>query len=55
MNEKLLDSNNKFGSYMFLSDNLTNVNDISYYYKFLILIGIFYILPSFLLIFILCS
>jgi hypothetical protein len=46
MNEKLLDSNNKFGSYMFLSDNLTNVNDISYYYKFLILIGIFYILPS---------
>ena len=46
MNEKLLDSNNKFGSYMFLSDNLTNINDISYYYKFLILIGIFYILPS---------
>jgi hypothetical protein len=47
MNEKLLD-NNQFGSnsYTFISENLTNVNDISYYYKFLILIGIFYILPS---------
>ncbi len=45
MDEKLLQTN-RFGSYMFLSENLTNINDISYYYKFLILIGIFYILPS---------
>lgn len=46
MNDRLLENSNGYGSFNYLSNNLTNINDVSYYYKFLILIGIFYILPS---------
>ena len=41
--------NNNYGSFQFQSFNLFNEeikNDINYYYKFLIIIGVFYILPS---------
>ena len=46
MDQRLIDSRNSYGSFEYTSINLTNYNDVSYYYKFLILIGIFYILPS---------
>ena len=48
MDERLINNNNNnlYGSFNYLSTNLTNLNDVTYYYKFLILIGIFYILPS---------
>ena len=39
-------SNSNYGSFQDISLDLENPNDVSYYYKFLILIGIFYILPS---------
>ena len=39
-------SNSNYGSFQDISLDLENTNDVSYYYKFLILIGIFYILPS---------
>ena len=38
--------NNNYGSFQYMSINLENKNDVTYYYKFLLLIGIFYILPS---------
>ena len=39
-------SNSNYGSFQHMSLDFENKNDVSYYYKFLILIGIFYILPS---------
>jgi len=37
---------NNYDSFQDISLDLENKNDVTYYYKFLILIGIFYILPS---------
>jgi hypothetical protein len=39
-------SNSNYGSFNDISLDFENKNDVTYYYKFLILIGIFYILPS---------
>ena len=41
-----LNNINTYGSFQYMDLDFENKNDVSYYYKFLILIGIFYILPS---------
>lgn len=45
-NRNSINDINTYGSFQYMDLDFENKNDVSYYYKFLILIGFFYILPS---------